>query len=175
MPRNHHHHFQQYPTCGRLPWTSKHMRNILHLNNLYINLSAATFIPYTNREIKIKDIFCMWIAVYGTANKFLTSTGGEFANSEFRPPWHYHAYRTAEKSTWSNDVAKRKNQTLVYMIDKIIAETTNYPDLALTWSLYANSSFQDVAPFSPFQLVFGSTLKLPATISDELSALSINQ
>ena len=32
----------------------------------------------------------MWIAVYDTANKFLTGNGGEFANSEFRPPWHYH-------------------------------------------------------------------------------------
>ena len=73
-------------------------------------------------------------------------------------------HATDAKSTWSNDVAKRKNQTLVYMIGIITAESINYPDLALTWSLYARNSFQDVAHFSPFQLVFGSTLKLPATL-----------
>ena len=59
------------------------------------------------------------------------------------------------------------------MMDKIIAETNTSPDLALTWALNAKSSLQNVAGFSPFQLVFATNFKLPATLSDDLPALSI--
>ena len=44
------------------------------------------------------------------------------------------------------------------------------PDLALTWT---KNSLQNVTSFSPFQLVLGTNHKLPATLSDDLPALSI--
>ena len=56
---------------------------------------------------------------------------------------------------------------------KIIAERKTSPDLVLAWALNAKKSLHNVAGFSPFELVIGSNIKLPATLSDDLPALSV--
>ena len=153
-----------------------HGQNILHLIDLCTRLSAAVFIPYKNRETIVKHIFRIWIAVYGTPQKFLTANGGKFAKSEFlemADNLGITVHTTAAESPWSNGVVERNNQTLAHRMDKIIAETNTSPDLALTWALNEKNSLQNVAGVSPFQLVLGSNPKLLATQSDELPALSI--
>ena len=149
---------------------------ILHLIDVYTRLSAGIFIPNKNKETIIKAIFCIWIAVYGSPEKILIDNGGEFANKDFIEMCDYLGINikpTAAESPWSNGITERNNQTLANMMNKIIKDTSCSLELALSWALNAENSLQNVAGFSPFQLVLGKNPKLPSTLSDDLPALSM--
>lgn len=150
-------------------------RQILHLVDLCTRLSAATFIADKKRELIINGIFRIWIAVHGTPQKFMSDNGGEFANADFLAfceQFGIVVKTTAAESPWSNGVVERNNQTLARSMDKIIQDTGCHADLALLWALNAKNSLQNVAGFSPFQLVLGQNPRLPSLQSDELPSLS---
>ena len=58
---------------------------LLHLADHATQLSAASVIPSKDLCVIIKYmyIFRIWIQIYGSAEKFLTDNGGEFANQAF--------------------------------------------------------------------------------------------
>ena len=105
-----------------------HWQNIFPLIGLCTCLSATTFIPNKNKETIIKHIFHVWIAVYGTPYKFLTDNGSEFANSkllEMTDHLSITVHNKVAESPWSD--VERNNQTLPYMMDKLIAKKTHLP------------------------------------------------
>ena len=53
---------------------------ILHLIYHATRLSAAVQIPFKHPKMIIKAIFSNWVSMYGTANQFLTTNGGEFVH-----------------------------------------------------------------------------------------------
>ena len=57
-------------------------------------------------------------------------------------------------------------------MDKIIEDTGCHSELALCWALNAKNSLQNVAGFSPFQLVLGTNPRLPSNLSDDIPALT---
>ena len=148
---------------------------ILHLIDLFSRLSAAIIIPNKSRDTIIKGIFRIWISVYGTPERFLSDNGGEFCNSDFVEMCEslgITIHTTAAESPWSNGVVERNNKTLADMMDKIINDNNCSVDLALMWALSAKNSLQNVSGFTPYQLVLGCNPKLPATLSDDIPALS---
>ena len=58
-------------------------RILLHLVDHATRLSSLTVIPSKDPEVVIKAIFKSWIQVYGSAEKFMSDNGGEFANKKF--------------------------------------------------------------------------------------------
>ena len=82
-------------TIVRLPMTSNfyetvamdlkfcHGKILLHIIDHCTQLSAPTFASNKNPDTIIKAIFKIWISVYGSADKFHTDNGGEFANNNF--------------------------------------------------------------------------------------------
>lgn len=151
-------------------------RFILYMIDMCTRLSAGIFIPNKNKETIIRAIFCIWIAVYGSPEKIVVDNGGEFANKDLTEMCDYlgiHIKPTAAESPWSNGIVERNNQTLANMMEKIIKDTNCSLELALSWALNAKNSLQNVAGFSPFQLVLGKNPKLPAVLSDDLPALSM--
>ena len=60
-----------------------HNKILLHLVDHATRLSACVHIQNKKPQTIIKAIFSHWIAVFGTAGKFLSDNGGEFANEEF--------------------------------------------------------------------------------------------
>ncbi len=150
-------------------------RQILHLVDLCTRLSAATFIPNKRKETIVKAILQIWSAVYGSPQKFRADNGGEFANAEFISfceQFGITIQSTPAESPWSNGVVERHNQTIARSMDKIINDTGCNADLALLWALNAKNSLQNVAGFSPFQLVLGKNPQLPSTLTDDLPALT---
>lgn len=150
-------------------------RQILHLVDLCTRLSAATFIADKKRDTIIAALFRIWISVYGTPQKFMSDNGGEFANSDFLALCEQFGIvvkTTPAESPWSNGVVERNNQTLARSMDKIIEDTGCHADMALLWALNAKNSLQNVAGFSPFQLVLGMNPRLPSTLTDELPSLT---
>ena len=150
-------------------------RQILHLIDSCTRLSAATFIPNKKQETVVAAILRIWVAVYGSPKKILTDNGGEFANAEFIQfceQFGITIQTTAAESPWSNGIVERANQTVARSMDKIIFDTGCDPDLALLWSLNAKNALQNVAGFSPFQLVLGRNPNLPSVITDDTPALT---
>ena len=91
-----------------------HGQNILHLINLCTRLSTAACIPNKNRETIIKHIFRIWIAVYGTPQKFFTDNGGALANSEFLEMADHlgiTVHTTAAESPWSSGAVEKTKKT----------------------------------------------------------------
>ena len=105
-------HFQE--TVG-MDLKTYHGQNIPHLTNLCTRLSAAACIPNKNRETIIKHIFRIWIAVYGTPQKFFTDNGGAFANSEFLEMADHigtTVHTTAAEFPWSNGAVEKTKKHL---------------------------------------------------------------
>jgi transposase InsO family protein len=150
-------------------------RQILHLVDLCTRLSAAIFIADKKRDTIISALFRIWLSVYGAPQKFMSDNGGEFANADFLELCEQFGIvvkTTPAESPWSNGVVERNNQTLARSMDKIIEDTGCHADLALLWALNAKNSLQNVAGFSPFQLVLGMNPRLPSTLTDELPSLT---
>ena len=150
-------------------------KQILHLVDICTKLSAASFIPNKNKETIVEALFRIWLAVYGAPKKFLSDNGGEFANSEFLSLCEQFGIlvnTTAAESPWSNGVVERHNQTMARSMDKIIADTGCHPEFALMWAVNAKNSLQNIAGFSPFQLVLGRNPRLPSTLTDDLPAIT---
>ena len=65
-----------------LKWFRK--MQLLHLIDHATRLSACAIIRSKKKEVVIKEIFRIWISIYGCPEKFLSDNGGEFNNDEFR-------------------------------------------------------------------------------------------
>ena len=113
--------------------------------------------------------------MYGSAEKFLSDNGGEFANSTFIEMCENLGIKvknTAAESPWSNGLVERHNLVLAEMLDKVISDTSCNIELAVAWCLNAKNSLCNVHDFSPFQLVFGANSKLPGVMNDQPPALT---
>ena len=64
----------------------KRFRNgyIFHLVDHATRYSAGAMIYSKKKEVIIDKIFKHWIGIFGTPNLFLSDSGGEFNNNEFR-------------------------------------------------------------------------------------------
>ena len=148
---------------------------ILHLIDHCTRLSASALIPDKNPETIIKYTFKIWISVYGSAEKFLTDNGGEFANEKFIDMCEQLGIvvkTTAAESPWSNGLVERHNLVLAEMLDKVLEDTKCNIEIALAWCINAKNSLSNVHGFSPYQLAIGSNPKLPTVITDDLPALT---
>ena len=113
---------------------------LLHLVDHTTRLSATTAIPSKDPDTIIKAIFSCWIKIYGSAEKFLTDNGGEFANSKFIEmckSMNIKVITTAAESTVSNGLIERHNLIISEMLDKTLEDTGAYFQLVLAWCVNA--------------------------------------
>ena len=96
---------------------------LLHLIDHATRLSATTVIPSKDPDMIIKAIFNCWIQIYGSAEKFLTDNGGEFANSKFLEmceSMNIRVVTTATESPFSNGLIAQHNLVISEMLDKTL-------------------------------------------------------
>ena len=147
----------------------------MHLIDHATRLSAGTIIRNKTPSTIIKEIFRVWISIYGTPEKLLTDNGGEFNNTEVREACERLNIRvktTAAESAWSNGMVERHHLIIADMIQKTIDDTGCSLEFAMMWSICAKNSLMNVAGFSPFQLVFSKNPTLPCLLSDKPPALN---
>ena len=151
-----------------------HGKILLHLIDHATRLSACAVVSSKRPEEIIRQIFRVWISVYGCPEKFLMDNGGEFNNEHFRQlceKVNITVKTTAAESPWSNGLCERHNQVLGQMLEKTMAETGCNLDIAVSWCINAKNSLHNVHGFSPFQLVFGRNPRLPGILVDRPPAL----
>ena len=89
---------------------------LLHLIDHFTCLSASSVIPNKKPGTIIESIFKIWISVYGSAEKFLSDNGGEFAKKDFMDMCEtlgITVKTTAAESPWNNGLAERGMLTSV--------------------------------------------------------------
>ena len=152
-----------------------HGKILLHLIDQCTRLSASCTIPDKNPDTVIKAIFKIWISVYGSAEKFLTDNGGEFANSDFIElceSFGITVKTTAAESPWSNGLAERHNLVLSDMLDKILHDNNCDFGLAVAWAVNPKNSLSNIHGFSPYQLAIGTNPKLPSLHTAKAPAIT---
>ena len=92
--------------------------------------------------------------------------GGEFTNKELTELAEYLNVKqtaTAAASPNQNGMNERNHAVVDRMMTKMMdADKLMKPEVALCWSLNAKNSLQNYQGFSPFQLVFGYSPRLPS-------------
>ena len=149
--------------------------HLLHLIDHATRFSAGAVIRTKKAETVMKELFRVWISVFGAPDKFLSDNGGEFNNEIYREvaeKLNIVLKTTAAESPWSNGLVERHNQILGNMIKKTMADTGCSLEMAVMWSLNAHNSLADVHGFSPYQLVLGRNPSLPSLQIDRPPALN---
>ena len=136
---------------------------------------SASCVIYTKRKQEIiKKIFQIWIAIFGSAKKFLVDNVGEFVNDEFRSLCenvNIGICTTAAESPWSNGIVERQNATLGFSVQKIMDDLKCDLSLAVAWAVSAKNALHNVHGFNPNQLVFEKDPNFPAVVRNKPSAL----
>ena len=106
------------------------------------------------KEEIIKQVFRIWVSIFGSPKKFLVDNGGEFNNEDFRSLCenvNICILTTAAESSWSNGLVEKWFGT------KTMEDAGCNLELTLSWAVAAKNSLKNVNGFSPNQLVFGGT------------------
>ena len=111
-----------------------HGKILLHIIDHCTRLPASTVVLNKNPDTIIKAIFKIQISVYGSAEKFLTDNGGEFAKDNFIQlceSFGITVKTTAAESPWNNGLVEHHNLILSGMLDKILHENKTTVTLIL--------------------------------------------
>jgi len=120
-----------------------------------------------------------WFVHHGALRALLANPGAEFNNAVWRIVAERHnvaVLSTAAQAHWSNGVVERHNQTLKTMmttmaLDHIHVDAQEPLDLAC----HAKNSMGQHNGARPYQLMCGSTPRVPTALIDSLPALSVRR
>ena len=147
---------------------------IFHLIDSTTRYSQARLIHTKNKEVIIRNIYLMWISVFGAPVRFLSDNGGEFSNDHYRQmneKLGIETCTTAAESPFSNGVCERHNAVIAEAMKKTIEEEKCDPEIALAWAISAKNALHNNSGYSPNELIFGYNVNSPSVLTDKLPAL----
>ena len=140
----------------------------LHIIDHLTRFSASCVIKAKRKEEIIKQVFRIWVSIFGSPKKFLKDNGGEFNNEDFRSLCanvNICIFTTAAESPWSNCLIEKHNAIVVYTVTETMEDTGCDLELVLSWAVAAKNSLENVNGFNPNQLVFGGNLNYPTALN----------
>ena len=151
-------------------WDKNKNIYILYMIDLFTRYQVATVIRSKEPEEIVKAITTKWLPVFGRMQKIITDNGTEFQNEQMREvasQLNVELLSTGANAPWMNGLVERNH----YTTDTIVkAVKRDYPNMslevALAWAITAVNSMSSVRGFSPYQLVFGRSIKLPNILED---------
>ena len=149
---------------------NKDNRYILYIIDMFTRLTVGVFIPDKKPETIANKILKHWVGAGFCLMGFLHSDlGGEFVNEVMTDTADYLNVRlttTAASSPNMNGCNERNHATVDRIMSKMMDQDPSMSaDIALCWALNAKNSLENYMGFSPFQLVFGETPKLPSVFT----------
>ena len=130
---------------------------ILHMVDHATRYSAVALISTKQKEVIIDKILKHWIGIFGTPNLFLSNNGGEFNNELFREmgeQLNINFKTTAAESPWFNGIAKKQNDAIGNMMEKVMSDVGCSLEVALAWCISAKNSLLNSYGYITNQLVF---------------------
>ena len=116
---------------------------ILHIVDHASRYSQATVVTNKSAPEIVKQIFDLWIRVFGCPEKILSDNGGEFNNKELLDlcdKCNLRVLTTAAESPWSNGLVEKHNGILGQMVEKMLDDEPLDPKLAVHWAVAAKNS-----------------------------------
>ena len=149
---------------------NKDNRYILYMIDMFSRMTVGVFIPDKNPETIANKILKHWIGAGFCLMQFIHSDlGGEFINELMTEVAEYLNVRlttTAASSPNMNGCNERNHATVDRIMSKMMDQDKNMSaDIALCWALNAKNSLENYLGFSPFQIVFGESPKLPSVFT----------
>ena len=143
---------------------------ILYMIDIFTRYQVATVIRSKTPEAIINAFTTKWLPTFGRVDKIITDNGTEFQNElmrEVASALNVQLLSTGANSPWQNGVVERNHMTTDSIITAISRDFPNMPlDVALAWAINAVNSMSSVRGFSPYQLVFGKSIRLPNILED---------
>lgn len=148
----------------------------LHIVDLGTRFAKAVAIPNKTTATVTRALLSGWLAHHGSPRMLLSDPGGEFDSDLWRSMaerFNIGVCTTATQAHFSNGVVERHNQTLKKMMMRLLHDhpNANAQDL-LDLACLAKNSMGQHNGATPFQLMSGSTPRLPSALTDGLPALS---
>ena len=148
----------------------KENRYILYMIDMFSRLTVGVFIKDKHPETVANKILKHWVgAGFGLMRFIHSDLGGEFVNKTMTDVADYLNVRlttTAAHSPNMNGCNERNHATVDRMMSKMMDEDKNLSaETALCWALNAKNSLENNNGYSPFQLVFGESPKLPSVFT----------
>ena len=145
-------------------------RYILYIIDMFTRLTVGVFIPDKHPETIANRILKHWVGAGFCLMQFLHSDlGGEFVNKVMTDVADYLNVRlttTAASSPNMNGCNERNHATVDRIMSKMMDQDPDMSaNMALCWALNAKNSLENYMGFSPFQLVFGESPKLPSVFT----------
>ena len=147
---------------------------MFHLIDQATQLPATNVIPSKDPDTVINAIFFCWIQIYGSAEKLLTDSSGEFPNSKFFEmceSMNIRVATTAAGSKFSNRLIESHNLIISEVLGKTLGDTDTKFQLVLAWCVNAKNSLVNVHRLSPSQLALGQNPKLQSVFNDKSPAM----
>ena len=147
----------------------------VHIIDLHTRFSEASLIFSKTAETIVDAVNKQWILKFGAPKRVLTDNGGEFDNEMFRQNAGFYGFQvsaTAANSPFSNGCCERHNAVLTETFEKVCADLGHEDEkLCLQNAVFAKNCLFSHLGYSPYQLVYGRSPRLPNVIESELPAL----
>ena len=151
-------------------WDKNKGTYIFYMIDIFTRYQMAAIIKSKEPSEVVNAFTTKWLPIFGTINKIITDNGTEFQNEQMREvasSLNVQLLTTGANSPWQNGTVERNHMTTDSIISAILRD---YPkmklSIALAWAINAVNSMSSVRGFSPYQLVFGRSIKLPNILED---------
>ena len=148
---------------------------IFYMIDLFTRYQMAAIIKSKEPSAVINAFTLKWLPIFGKVDRIISDNGTEFQNEQMREvasQLDIELLSTGANSPWQNGTVERNHMTTDSIISAI---RRDYPkmslEVALAWAINAVNSMSSVRGFSPYQLVFGKSIKLPNILEDPPPAL----
>lgn len=149
----------------------------LHMVDLGTRYAKAVALPNKEAPTVARALVTGWLVHHGPPRTLLADSGGEFDSAVWRVTaerFNITVASTAAQAHFSNGVVERHNRTLKTMVTRLRAD---HPSAGLQELLdlacLAKNAMGVHLGASPFQLMCGSTPRVPSALTDGLPALAV--
>ena len=158
--------FNEVVTIDLKQYVDGNHQHILYIIDFFSRFTVGALISDKNPSTVATVILSKWMAPMGRMDTLHSDRGGEFNCDELTVIAEYIGVRctlTAAYSPHQNGLNERNHAICDGMIKKMRMEDPSLTaEVALTWALVAKNSLENYSGFSPFQIVFGESPKLPS-------------
>ena len=158
--------FNQVVTLDLKKYEDGNYKYILYVVDWFSRLTVGSLIANKMPSTVGAEIMKKWIAPMGKMDMLHSDRGGEFCCEELTEISEYLSVRSSFTAAYSpnqNGVNERNHAICDGMMKKMRMEDPSLSaEVALIWALAAKNSLENVSGFSPFQIVFGESPKLPS-------------
>ena len=151
-------------------WDKNRGIYIFYMIDIFTRYQMAAVIKSKEPAEIVKTFTTKWLPIFGRVDKIISDNGTEFQNEQMREvasQLNVQLLTTGANAPWQNGTVERNHMTTDSIINAV---KRDYPDMslevALAWAINAVNSMSSVRGFSPYQLVFGKSIKLPNILED---------